>query len=55
MKLDSEEQRNMLLQLINASQFPGAARKAIYELGVAIETAGIESVDGAKTLPLDKE
>lgn len=43
MKLDNENQRGLLLQLINGSQFPGSARKAIYELGEAIETAEIEA------------
>lgn len=41
MKLDSEEQRRLLLQLIDMSQFPGSARKAIYELGDAVEKATI--------------
>jgi hypothetical protein len=43
MKLDNEEQRSLLLQLLDMATFPGAARKAVYELGAAIETAGIES------------
>jgi len=42
MKLDNEEQRTVLLQLLDSTSFPGAARKIIHALGEAIETAGIE-------------
>lgn len=43
MKLDNEQQRQILLQLIDAAQFPGTARKIINELAEAIETAEIEA------------
>lgn len=41
MKLDDEEQRKFLLQLLDMAQFPGAVRHKVYALGVAIETAGL--------------
>lgn len=45
MILDNEQQRQMLLQLIDAAQFPGTARKVINKLGDAIEAAGIMPTD----------
>ncbi len=42
MKLDDEAQRNNLLGLLAASQFPGAAIDEVYALKKAIETAEIE-------------
>lgn len=41
MKLDNEQQRTLLLQLIDQAQFPGSARKVVFELGQAIETAEV--------------
>lgn len=41
MKLDNEEQRKFLLQLLDMATFPGAVRHKVYALGVAVETAEI--------------
>lgn len=41
MTLDNEQQRNILLDLLDRSQFPGAARHVVAALGSAIETAEI--------------
>lgn len=43
MKLDSEQQRQILLQLIDSAQFPGSARKIVNELANAIERAKVNS------------
>lgn len=53
MKLDNEQQRGLLLQILDHVQFPGDARKVIFELGRAIETADIDvqsNDDGTKPL-----
>lgn len=44
MKLDNEDQRQMLLQLLDMATFPGAARQQVYELGIAIAVADLEPV-----------
>lgn len=42
MKLDSEDQREILLKLINAASIPGNAVELIYELLKAVKSAEIE-------------
>ena len=44
MLLDSERQREILLQLINASTFQGTAIEEIYWLRLAIVTAEITPI-----------
>lgn len=44
MTLDNEEQRALLLQLLDMSTFPGAARQKVYALGVAVETADVTGI-----------
>lgn len=39
MTLDREEHRTMLLELIDATHFPGRARRQVVELAEAIEKA----------------
>jgi hypothetical protein len=39
--LDNEQQRKLLLDLLDRSQFPGAARRLVADLGTAIETATV--------------
>jgi hypothetical protein len=51
MKLDSEQQRQILLQLIDNTQFPGKARRLVIELSQAIETAEIEEPQDAVKRP----
>lgn len=41
MRLDKEEHRAILLELLDRAQFQGASRKVVYELGEAIEGAEI--------------
>lgn len=50
MTLDSEAQRQMLLQLIDNAQFPGKARRQVMALAVAIETADVESPENGKQM-----
>lgn len=47
MKLDNEQQRKILLQLIDNAQFPGSARKVVNDLATAIETAEVEKLPEA--------
>lgn len=42
MKLDSEDQRKILLELIAASNIPGKALEVLYELLKAIRAAEIQ-------------
>lgn len=42
MTLDSEEQRQALLQIINGMQFPGAYLEKALELKQAVQTAKTE-------------
>lgn len=42
MKLDNEQQRKILIQLIDSATFPGHAREMVTELGRAIAGADIE-------------
>ena len=42
MKLDREEHRILLLELLDRAQFQGVARRLVYELGEAIEAAEID-------------
>lgn len=48
MKLDNEDQRAILLQLIDNTTFPGKARHVINALAHSIETAEIEPVEVAR-------
>lgn len=41
MILDNENQRAILLEILNKSQYPGSAIDLIYELKVALENAEI--------------
>lgn len=41
MKLDNEEQRALLIQLLDMATFPGVFRQRVYALGVAVETADL--------------
>lgn len=56
MKLDNEEQRALLIQLLDMATFPGVFRQRVYALGVAIEVAGIEELTDQleKSQSLDK-
>lgn len=47
MTLDSEQQRAMLMQLINASQVPGNAVEHIAALKAAVQKADIQQLPKA--------
>ena len=51
MTLDNEQQRVILLQLIDQATFPGAARKMVHDLGLAVETAKIAVAEKPEALP----
>lgn len=42
MKIDTEDQRGLLLQLIAAATFPGTAIDTVYALKQAVFNAGID-------------
>ncbi len=50
MLLDKEDHRQMLLELIDKSAFPGAMRKVVVELADAIEFAGVKDQDASKAI-----
>lgn len=43
MKLDNQRQKEILLQLFNASQFPGQAIEEVFDLKKALKSAEIEN------------
>lgn len=43
MRIDKEEHRAILLELLDQAQFRGSSRKVVYELGEAIEKAEVAS------------
>lgn len=45
MTLDNEEQRSMLLELIGAATFSGAAIEKIYALKKSIETSDVNRIE----------
>ena len=48
MVLDSEIQRQMLLQMIDASQLPGSALDAVFNLKLAIVNASLSEQVGVE-------
>lgn len=45
MTLDSEQQREMLLKMLDAIQISGRDREAVYHLGKSIETATVVNAE----------
>lgn len=45
MTLDKEEHRLLLVEMLDRTQFIGAARKMVHELGEAIEKAEVKPAD----------